>query len=51
MDELENLEKTFGSKEAHFSAITCLFYPASISSEKYDSDIIWIGSKDFSVKI
>ena len=41
----------FISSDGHFDAITCIYYPAAVSSERYDSDVIWVGSRDFSVSV
>ena len=36
----------FLSNEGHFDAITCIFYPASVAAERYDADVVWVGSKE-----
>ena len=50
-DESDPELDVFISSDGHFDAITSIFYPASVSSERYDNDVVWVGSRDFSVSV
>ena len=37
--------------DIHFGAINSIFYPAAVSPDKFDPDLIWVGGDDFAVSV